>query len=128
MQIASVFDAVYQVSAPKNTRLFLESIDYDAWGDPYGNWGMGTLLAPPLVPIRSPPRAPPRRRHLAATAAEGATAAARALARRLPPSSPPPPRPSPARRSTQECGPPDPGPHQECAGLGFLTPSRSAPA
>ena len=61
MQIASVFDAVYQVSAPKNTRLFLESIDYDAWGDPYGNWGMGTLLAPPLVPIRSPPRAPPSR-------------------------------------------------------------------
>ena len=61
VQIASVFDAVYQVSAPKNTRLFLESIDYDAWGDPYGNWGMGTLLAPPLVPIRSPPRAPPSR-------------------------------------------------------------------
>ena len=85
MQIASVFDAVYQVSAPKNTRLFLESIDFDAWGDPYGNWGMGTLLAPPLVPIRSPPRAPPRRCHLAATAAEGATAAARPLARRLPP-------------------------------------------
>ena len=61
MQIASVFDAVYQVSAPKNTRLFLESIDFDAWGDPYGNWGMGTLLAPSLVPIRSPPRAPPSR-------------------------------------------------------------------
>ena len=53
--------AAYQVSAPKNTRLFLESIDFDAWGDPYGNWGMGTLLAPPLVPIRSPPRVPPSR-------------------------------------------------------------------
>ena len=59
VQIASTFDAVYRVSAPKNTRRFLESIDFDAWGDPYGSFGMGAMLAPPLVPIRSPPRAPP---------------------------------------------------------------------
>ena len=61
VQIASTFDAVYRVSAPKNTRLFLESIDFDAWADPYGSFGMGTLLALPLVPIRLPLRAPPSR-------------------------------------------------------------------
>ena len=49
IQIASTFDAVYRVSAPRNTRLFLNDIDFDGWGDPYGSFGMGTLFALPHV-------------------------------------------------------------------------------
>ena len=49
IQIASTFDEVYRVSAPRNTRMFLNDIGFDGWGDPYGSFGMGTLFAPPHV-------------------------------------------------------------------------------
>lgn len=37
------------MSAPRNTRMFLNDIGFDGWGDPYGSFGMGTLFAPPHV-------------------------------------------------------------------------------